>query len=124
MPPPGLQIKGYRELMRGLKQLTPDSKREIRKAFKHSGEAVQHKALVRFQPIDARTAAHYKVGVTQRGVRVYQSLRKTTGKHPEYGALQMRRALIPARAEELPETERGVEHALDVVAAEFNRGSP
>jgi hypothetical protein len=115
-------VKGYRELIRGLKQLTPDSKREIRKAFKHSGEAVQHEALARFQPIDARSAAHFKVGVTQRGVRVYQSLRKTTGKHPEYGAMQMRRALIPARASEAPKTEQALEQVLDKVADRFNRG--
>jgi hypothetical protein len=72
--------------------------------------------------VDTRTAAGYKVGVTQKGVRVYQSLRKVNGRHPEYGRYQMRHALIPALKDQQAETEAGLEHALDVVADRFNRG--
>jgi hypothetical protein len=115
-------VKGYREVIRGLAQADKDTKTEVRKAFRQAGDAVKQEAAGRMSPIDTRTAAGYKVGVTQKGVRVYQSVRKVTGLHPEYGAYQMRHALIPAARDHRAETEEGIEHALDVVCERFNHG--
>ena len=50
------------------------------------------------------------------GVFVEQSLRKTTGHHPEYGALQMRQALIPALVSKSDEVEREMKKAADDLA--------
>jgi hypothetical protein len=117
MPPRGetVVVKGYRELLRASRQLPANSRRELRKAFRDAGELVRSDAASRFSPIDARSAAGYKVRVRQRGVAVEQSLRKTTGKHPQYGALQMRRALIPALDANEARTEHAIEEALDTV---------
>lgn len=76
-------------------------------------------ATRRFTPYNARTAANYRVVVRQRGVAVDQRLRKTTGLHPEYGALQMRKALLPALAANQELIERELERALDRVADHF-----
>ena len=65
--------------------------------------------------IGLNLAAGYKVRVRQSGVAVQQSLRKTTGKRPDYGALQMRRALLPALDANEAETMQKVEAALDDV---------
>lgn len=55
---------------------------------------------------------------------VEQSIRKTTGKHPEYGSLQMRRALLPALMANQVEMERELERTLDRISREFERRGP
>jgi hypothetical protein len=122
MARPAFKITGYRDVMRALKTADKDSKTAVRTALRESGESVKREAAGTMASVDARTAAGYKVGVTQRGVRVYQSVRKVTGLHPEYGVYQMRHALIPALNDNQANVEQGLEHALDVVAQEFNRG--
>ena len=108
-------ISGWRELIRASRQVPANTRRELRRAFREAGELVRSDAVARFTPIDARSAAGYRVRVRQRGVAVEQSLRKTTGRHPTYGALQMRRALLPALLENEAETEQRMEDALDRV---------
>ena len=115
-------LHGYTELMRALKQMDTEERRYSRAVFRETGEAVKRQSAATMSPIDTKTAAGYKVGVTQRSVRVYQSVRKVTGKHPEYGGYQMRHALIPALRDKEPETERALEHALDVIADHFEAG--
>jgi hypothetical protein len=110
-----VQVKGWKELIKASRQIDPNTRRELRKAFREVGELVRSDAAARFSPIDARSAAGYKVRVRQRGVAVEQSIRKTTGRHPEYGAMQMRRALLPALDANEAETVHRVEEALDRV---------
>lgn len=110
--------------MRAYQQADKDSRKELRVALKHVGETVQRDAVRLMSPINSRTAAGYKIRVRQRGVAVEQSLRKTTGAHPEWGSYQMRHALLPALMVNADEVERRVEHALDVVANQFNHGGP
>jgi hypothetical protein len=121
---PTLRVSGYRELMRAYQQADKDSRKELRVALKHVGEVVQRDAVRHISPINARTAAGYKIRVRQRGVAVEQSIRKTTGAHPEWGSYQMRHALLPALMANADEVERRVERALDVVANQFNHGGP
>ena len=108
-----IEVKGWKELIKASRELPANSRRELRKAFRESGELVRSDAAARFTPIDARSAAGYKVRVRQSGVAVQQSLRKTTGKRPDYGALQMRRALLPALDANEAETMQKLEAALD-----------
>jgi len=110
-----VRVKGWKELVKASRQVPPNTRRELRKAFREVGELVRSDAAARFRPIDARSAAGYKISVRQRGVAVQQSLRKTTGKHPDYGALQMRRALLPALDSHEAETVQRMEAALDEV---------
>jgi len=111
----------YRELIRGLKQLEDDERRNVRVELRHIGDAVKNDAAGRIAPKSAKTAAGFKVSVTQRSVAVYQSLKKTTGKHPEWGGYQIRRALLPARRDNEVETHLAVERALDKASTAFNR---
>ena len=110
-----IEVKGWKELVKASRELPANSRRELRKAFRESGELVRSDAAARFSQIDARSAAGYKVRVRQSGVAVQQSLRKTTGKRPDYGALQMRRALLPALDANEAETMQKLEAALDDV---------
>jgi hypothetical protein len=118
-----LAVEGYQSLMRGLRDADRASRLAIRATLRHAGEAVQSDARARAGRRDPKTAAGYKTRVRQRGLAVEQSLRKTTGLHPEWGAWQMRRALLPALADNEQNTNRLMEHALDVIAARFNSGA-
>jgi hypothetical protein len=57
-----------------------------------------------------RTAEGFRTFVRAGAiVHLEQSLRKTTGLHPEWGALQMTKGLLPAREEKLDEVADRVE---------------
>lgn len=117
-----LQVEGYRELLRAFQQADRAQRLGLRHSLREVGEIVQRDAVRRFSPINARSAAGYKVRVRQRGVAVEQSIRKTTGAHPEWGDLQMRRALLPALEANEANVEQACERTLDQVANHFNRG--
>ena len=93
----------------------------MRRALREVGEVVRADAAADFSKYSARSAAGFKVRVRQRGVAVEQSLRKTTGRHPEWGGLQMTKALIPARTRDEEKIEQGFERALGRVADIFER---
>ncbi len=115
-----LVVRGYKPFLKAVRHATPDSRRQVRRAFREVGEIVRVKAEEMFKPYSAVSAAGYKVRVRQRGIAVEQSLRKTTGKRPDYGALQMRNALLPARHDTFEETQVEFEKALDRVADHFD----
>lgn len=116
-------VTGYKDLLKGLKTADKETRAAVRATLKTVGEATRASAIHKLSPIDKRSAAGYKTRVRQRGVGVEQSLKRTTGKHPEWGAYQMRHALIPALEDNEAETMRRMEAALDDVAAQFNRGN-
>lgn len=91
-----VRVKGATELERAFRQVRKEVLSELRPALRQIGELVRADAQARFQPYDTASAAGYKVRVRARGVAVEQSKKRTTGLRPDYGALQMRRALVPA----------------------------
>lgn len=119
----GLHVKGYRELMRATALADKQSKRTIREEFRQVGERVRQEAAVSFASVSPRTAAGYRTRVRQRGIAVEQSLRKTTGTRPDFGRLQMRRALLPALYGNADNLERDLERALDRVCDRFDAGA-
>lgn len=116
-----LRVKGYREFLRAAAKAQPDSRKEVRAAFRQVGEVVRVGAVDLFEDISPKSAAGFKVRVRQRGVAVEQSLRRTTGKRPSFGALQMRKALLPARSQARAEVAREMERAIDRIADHFER---
>ncbi len=114
-------VSGYSGLVRASKFLIPTEQKETRAALARAGEIIQADAAQRFDKYSTRSAAGFRTRVRVRGVEVEQSLRKTTGLHPEWGALQMRRGLLPALYDKQDEVEAELEKALDEVTAIFNR---
>ena len=114
-------VKGYKEFLKAAKNAGTATNREVRAAFRRSGEIVRADAA---QHIGARystrSAAGLKVRVRQRGIAVEQSLKKTTGQHPQYGSLQMR-VLLGALYGNEAKVEAEFEHALDEVKRVFER---
>lgn len=117
-----LAVKGYKDVIKGLTVADRETRLGTRAIFRQVGDRVKTAATTLFTPEDARSAAGYRTRVRQRGIAVEQSLRKTSGLHPEFGALQMRKALVPAVEENEDNLNRDLEAALDQVAAKFNRG--
>jgi hypothetical protein len=116
-----LAVHGVKPLLKGLAQADRKTKFTVRAIIRRTGDAVQTNAAGRFAKYDAKSAAGYRTIVRQRGVSVEQKYRKTTGLRPNFGALQMRKALVPAAADKAPETKHAMEIALDEIAQRFNR---
>ena len=115
-----IRVLGYREFLRASDRAGRESKVFVRAAFRTAGEAVRVEGAGLFEKYDARSAAGFRVSVRQQGVFVYQGLRKTTGKRPDYGSLQMRKALLPALQRKETATVAAIESALDLVADHFD----
>ncbi len=114
-------VRGYKEFLQAAKNAGTATNHEVRAAFREAGELVRADAAQRLTKYSTTSAAGLKVRVRQRGVAVEQSLRKTTGAHPQYGSLQMRKALLPALAKEADAVELKFEEALDKVKLIFER---
>lgn len=124
-------VTGFKELVASTAYLIPSERAATREALESVGEIVRlggARGLVQYKeekygrPQDAvRSATGFKVRVRQRGVEVEQSLRKTTGLHPEWGAVQMRHGLLPALYRSELEITAEFDHALDKVVVAFNR---
>ena len=112
----------YRDVMRALKRADRDTRRQMLKVIRDTGEPVRKGAARRFRPVDYRSAAGFRVRVRAAGVTVDQKLRRTTGKHPGYGRMQMRRALLPSLAENRDEMLRRMRRAIDQINLRFNTG--
>lgn len=115
-----LRVEGYKEFLTACDNAGKDSKKFVRAALRQSGEIVKRDATAKFGRYDARTASGYRVVVRRTGVVVEQSIRRTTGLRPDFGALQMQRALVPALTENEEATERELEKALDVICDHFD----
>lgn len=116
-----LRVHGYREFLRAADRAGKESKKAVRGTFREVGEIVRVDAAKRFAEFSPRSAAGYRVRVRARGVAVEQSLRRTTGNRPDFGALQMAEALEPALEQQEGEVLDAFEDALDKVADHFDR---
>jgi len=118
---PFLVVKNYRPFIQAINRAGPETKAAVTIALKAVGEPVKADAARRLAPYSQRSAAGLQVKVTTSSVKIRQGLRKTTGEHPEYGDLQMKRSLLPARRANSLRTNEAFQVALDVVIAHFNR---
>lgn len=120
-----LRVEGYRELMRAFALADKASRKALRETLRKTGGAVRADAAYEIdQHPDRKSAAGIRVIVRRRGVSVEQVLRKTSGLHPEWGAWQMRHALVPALDNNREITNARMEAALDAIASGFNAGGP
>jgi hypothetical protein len=117
-----VRILGYREFLRACDRAEKETKRYVRGSFREVGDIVRLDASAMLAPVSSRSAAGYRTRVRQRGVVVEQSLRKTTGQHPEWGAYQMRHALLPSMTRNEERVIGAMDHAIDQVCDHFERG--
>jgi len=114
-------VEGYREFLIACAAAPKETNRHVRDTFRTVGRSVERGASGRIAPKSSKSAAGYKTVVRQRGIAVEQSLRKTTGAHPDWGGYQMRHALMPALEANEEELVRDLEAAMGEVADHFER---
>ena len=115
-----LKVRGLRELLAKTDAADKQTKRLVREGLREAAEPVRREAVRLFTPFDAKSAQNYRVVVRKAGtIRVEQRLRKTTGKHPEFGKLQMREALLPAAESKKDELYANVEGQLREIVRRF-----
>ena len=107
-----VRVRGLRELRRDFRKLDKGLAKEVRGELKQAGEIVRVEARSRFTAIDKGSAEGYKTRVRVGAVAVEQSRRRTTGKRPDYGRLQMGRALIPALDDKADEVVKSLDLML------------
>lgn len=96
-----IEYEGLHELVQALRTVESSILPQLVKDMRQVGDVVRDEARRRFEHVSAKTAAGFDTRVRLGSgalVVVGQSLRKTSGKRPDYGARQMRDALLPARA--------------------------
>jgi hypothetical protein len=91
-----VRVKGQKELVRALGKIDKNLKREVQQGLSEAATVVASDARSRFANVDVGSAAGFRPRVRGASAFVGQRKRRTTGKRGDYGALQMRRALIPA----------------------------
>lgn len=114
-----VRVEGLRELERALRASDADSAKELRKGVRDAAKIVS---------VDARSRAGRFGAFTAMGIRprtrpglvatVEQARRRTTGKRPDFGGLQMRHALVPALEAKEDEVIRHIENLIDTVGRE------
>lgn len=114
-----LRIEGYNEFLIACDNAGKESKKFVRGTFREVGDIVRADAMRLLAPDSARSAAGYRTRVRRRGVAVEQSLRKTTGTRPDWGATQMRGALLPSMEANEDRIVGAMERAMDLVADHF-----
>lgn len=117
-----LIVKGYREFLRAADRSEKQSRRFVRDNFRQVGEVVRVPAADDLRQLQTKgtSAAGLRTIVRARGVTVEQTLRKVTGKRPDWGATQMRKVLLPELEQHQRDIERIAEGALDRIADHFD----
>jgi hypothetical protein len=115
-----VRVRGLRELHRDFKKMSKELGKEVDAELKKAAEPVRDDARSRFSGYSARSAAGYRVRSRGFGtVVVEQSRRKTTGQRPDFGSLQMRRALLPALHSKSDEVSSRIDRMLGRWGGEY-----
>ena len=119
MPVGEVRIKGLRQLNSAFKRYDERLQKDLDKTLLAAGELVAASARDRFSAIDTHAAQGFRPRMRGFGrLVVEQRQRRTTGLRPDFGSLQMRRALLPARAENTERIIGAMELMLDTIGAE------
>jgi len=109
-----IRVIGLKEVRAAFRKLEDAPAREFPKALRRVAEPVKQTTANLLGPYSPRTAAGVRTRIRQTTTAtVEQSLRKTTGQHPNYGGLQMRHGFLPALHQHEDDIMRGIEDMLD-----------
>lgn len=101
-----IRYEGLRDVLLAFRELDREAYAAVSEGLHEVGEVVREDATRRFDKYDRKSAAGFEARVrpgAESAVIVGQKLRKTTGLRPDWGALQVTRALLPARTAKLEE---------------------
>ena len=118
-----VRVEGLRQLLRATDAADKETKKFVRTELRKVAEPVRDEAQSLFQDVSAKSAARYGISVRKVGtVSVEQRLRRTTGKRPDFGSLQMRTALGPALDSKADEVVEKFDEALERIGNRWGAG--
>lgn len=112
---PAVRIRGLRETQRAFSRMSGALDVTLREHLKKTAEPVAREAQSRVSGYGGAKVSTIGPRVVARGVFVTQRARKVSGARPDFGALQMVTAFIPALEHNVEAIEQGAEEALDVI---------
>jgi hypothetical protein len=114
-----VRVRGLRELQRDFKKMGGGLNKDIDRELRQAGQIVADEARSRFAGISAASAAGFRPRTRGFGrVVVEQRKGRTTGLRGDYGALQMRRALLPALGAKQDEVVKALDQMLGHLGGE------
>ena len=114
-----VRVRGLRELQRDFKKMGGGLNKDIDRELREAGQIVADDARSRFSGISASSAAGFRPRTRGFGrVVVEQRKGRTTGRRGDYGALQMRRALLPALGAKQDEVVKALDQMLGRLGGE------
>ena len=114
-----IRIEGLDALDRTWRVIDDDLRRELQKEMQDAARIVSEDARSRLSRYNARSAMGIRARIERRTMAVVEQRRaRTTGKRGDWGALQMRKALVPARAVRRSEVIARLDRMLGRLAGE------
>jgi hypothetical protein len=118
-----VKVEGLRELLRATDAAGKETKKLVRDKLRTVAKPVLDAARPKLARYDARSAAKLGISIRKVGtVSVEQRMRRTTGAHPQFGALQMSKVLMPALSENADQVLHEFDRAVDEIEDNFKRG--
>lgn len=111
-----IHVKGYRETVRSLNAVNRGAKRALQAGLREAAQPIASDTRSRLSGYRGISLATINPSATTRGVSIVQRAKRVTGKRPDFGALQMRRGLIPAVRAADGEIRDRVEEAFAALA--------
>lgn len=119
MAEPVLKVLYLRELVQSLNAVAAEIPASLESSISEGAEIIAADARARFEKVSADSAStmlvHKRPGLK---TTVEQEHRRVTGLRPDYGALQMRTAFLPAKEANQDKAVSLMQAGLDALAAE------
>lgn len=114
-----IEVVGLAEILAAAKQAGKDVDKLLRADLREAVRPVLVETVRLVAEVDADSAVGWGTAIRKTGiVRLEQRRPRTTGKHPEFGRLQKRRA-VKAFETTRPLVNRNVQRELDEIAIKF-----
>jgi hypothetical protein len=122
--PGRIEAHGLRELDRDLGKISRAVQKELRLELREVAEpvAAEVRGLAQHEHWGPRTVSGIAAGSRLGTAVVRQRRKKVTGKRADFGALQMRKAFLPAVIKMEPVVKRRVEQMLDRLTSKYGFG--
>jgi len=118
-----LKVDGIRQAVERLGKARGEVERVLHESLLGVAEKIRDNATDRLRPLNSTSAEGYRVyDEGSRRIVIGQSLGRVTGNRPDWGRIQVHKALYPAIVQFRPEALRDVLAAVDQMRKEIEEG--
>jgi hypothetical protein len=118
-----VRVEGLKEFLRAADMAGKETKKLVRNRLREVAKPVLEQSRRELSRYDTRSASRLGISIRKVGtVSVEQRLRRTTGAHPQFGALQQHSILEPVLASNEDKIEKWFDEAMDDIVDIFEKG--